>query len=200
MGSALEWKLSEHWMSGNTQVEKSRPQEHSGTQTSFTCGWCDFFWLTHSATLKIIFTNLGLREHSPFPHVKELLSDSGRNKLATQSRAVLSLEDGGPQDAVGAQRKDLQPDRGWGRLEVLFRSWYVPARDGERLWRASREGAGRQWGQQKTWLFSPASGQEGGVRSLKWSFDTVFLSSGELPRAATESISRVDAYYSSVFI
>ena len=47
---------------------------------------------------------------------------------------------------------------------------------------------------------SPASGQEGGVRSLKWSFDTVFLSSGELPRAATESISRVDAYYSSVFI
>lgn len=38
------------------------------------------------------------------------------------------------------------------------------------------------------------------MRSLEFSVDTVFLSSGELPRAATESISRVDAYYRNVFI
>lgn len=116
-------------------------------------------------------------------------------------RTLSLLEDGGPQSALGAQKKGLHPDRGIGEgLTFFLEADMFPARDGERVRRASREGAGRQWGQQKTWLFSPASGQEGGVRSLKWSFDTVFLSSGELPRAATESISWVDAYYSSVFI
>lgn len=38
------------------------------------------------------------------------------------------------------------------------------------------------------------------MRSFECSVDTVFLSSGELPRAAAESISRVDAYYRNVFI
>lgn len=66
----------------------------------------------------------------------------------------------------------------------------MPGPRQERTRRASREGVSLQW---RLW---PGRG----VRSFECSIDTVFLSSGELPRAAAESISRVDADHRNVFI
>ena len=107
-----EWKLGE--------VEKSRLQEHSGTQTSFTCDWCDFFSLIHSATLKTIFTHLGLREHSPCPHVKELLSDSGRNKWATKSLYCLVTRGWGSTGCGGSSEEGPPSRKGIGEGLKFF--------------------------------------------------------------------------------
>lgn len=57
---------------------------------------------------------------------------------------------------VGTQRKDIHPDRRFGEGLKFFLEAKILARDGERARGASREGAGLQWGQQKSWL-----GQEG---------------------------------------
>ena len=55
-------------------------------------------------------------------------------------------------DMVGAQRKGILPDGGIGEGLKFFLEAKILARDGERARGASREGAGLQWGQQKTWL------------------------------------------------
>lgn len=83
---------------------------------------------------------------------------------------------------MGAQRKGLHPDGAGGIGEGLtfFLEAKILARDGEGEGSQQR-GSWPAMGPTKN-LASPGRG----VRSLKCSFDTVFLSSGELPRAATE--------------